>query len=144
MATVPSATDALDYKEVTDSPFPSFQEFEKGPVLPWLIIKWFGTLTRQEDKLEELHRLWPAWWFAPLNAENFKDLCPTFIRTAECDPLRDEGEAYALKLAQAGNKVTLKRYQGSVHTFMFWPGVKAKEEYDLDSIEALKAAHRVD
>jgi acetyl esterase/lipase len=42
----------------------------------------------------------------------------TVIYTAECDPLRDEGEAYARRLVEAGNEVILKRFKGVPHPFM--------------------------
>jgi acetyl esterase len=45
-------------------------------------------------------------------------LCPSFIVTAGFDPLRDEGEAYACKLAQAGVRTLLRRYDGFVHGFL--------------------------
>ena len=55
----------------------------------------------------------PAWWLSPILAPNFAGLCDTFIRTAECDMLRDEGEAYGMKSIAAGNRGTMKRYLGS-------------------------------
>lgn len=141
MATVLPAVEGLAYKDYTDSPFPSFHEFYRGPVLPWARIKWFGNLTMSEDKQAELRSLWPDWWFSPLRAPNFRGLCPSFIRTGECDPLRDEGEAYGMKLVAGGNTVTMKRYLGSPHTFPHLTGLKQKAQYDLDSIAALKEAH---
>lgn len=143
MPSVPATTACLSYKDPSDSPYASFREFANGPVLPWASIKFFGNYTMPEDQREALRAMWPDWWFAPVGSavENLKGLCPTFVRTGECDPLCDEGEAYALKLAQAGNKVTIKRYLGSAHTFMAWPTLGKKKEYDADSIQALREAH---
>lgn len=143
MASVPPATDGLAYKHYTDSPFASFYEFYRGPVLSWDRIKWFGSLAMPEDKQAELRSMWPDWWLAPIRAPNFRGLCPAFIRTAECDPLRDEGEAYAMELVAGGNDVKIKRYLGSPHIFMSLKMMKQKEQYDLDSITALKEAHGV-
>jgi acetyl esterase len=53
----------------------------------------------------------------PALAKSFANLPPAFVLTAEVDPLRDEGEAYAEVLRKAGVSVKLKRYNGVCHGF---------------------------
>jgi acetyl esterase len=52
-----------------------------------------------------------------LQAEDLADLPPAYVATAGFDPLRDEGEAYALRMRDAGVRVTLRRHPGLVHTY---------------------------
>jgi acetyl esterase len=58
------------------------------------------------------------WRFAPLNAPDVDDVAPACVLLAECDPLVDEGLAYADKLRAAGVPVELDLVRGVTHDFI--------------------------
>lgn len=60
---------------------------------------------------------------SPLLAPDLTGLCPTLLVTADHDPLRDEGRAYAARLMEAGNAVTFREWPGTTHGFMIMAGV---------------------
>jgi acetyl esterase len=89
----------------------SYREFAQGYQLTKPEMEWFRDqyLSSAEDRRHP-HA-------SPLLERNLRGLPPALIITAECDPLRDEGEAYAKRLEEAGVTVTSTRYAGMIHPF---------------------------
>ncbi|MFJ8912119.1 alpha/beta hydrolase [Amycolatopsis sp. NPDC102389] len=101
---------------VTDANFEteSYQRFAEGYFLALDGMKWFwDQYTTDPAQRAEITA-------SPLRAslDELAGLPPALVITAEADVLRDEGEAYAAKLRQAGVPVTAVRYQGIVHDFV--------------------------
>jgi acetyl esterase len=72
---------------------------------------------------------------APLRAD-LRELPPTTVLVAECDPLRDEGEAFIARLQAAGVSVTARRYPGMVHGFAGLPQVTPTANVAIDDAAA--------
>ncbi len=89
----------------------SMRQNAEGYFLERESMRWFdGHYLRDERDRED-------WRFSPLRADSLAGLPAAFVLTAEFDPLRDQGEAYAHRLEAAGVPVELRRYDGCFHGF---------------------------
>lgn len=78
---------------------------------------------------------------SPLHAPDLSGLPPALVITAEYDPLRDPGEAYARRLAEAGVPTELRRYDGQIHAFFVVPAAIERARECMDEVaEALRKA----
>ncbi|MGK6325278.1 alpha/beta hydrolase [Sphingomonas sp. DT-51] len=106
----------LLFYPVTDASMstPSYQKFAEGPWLTKPAMAWFwDAYLPDASKRADIH-------VSPLNATaaQLQGLPPALVITDENDVLRDEGEAYARKLAAAGVPTTSVRYNGTIHDFV--------------------------
>jgi acetyl esterase len=112
---VPLVQQVLFYP-VTDAAFDtgSYRQFAEGYFLRRDAMRWFwDQYTTSERERAQITA-------SPLRAfaDQLTGLPPALVITAEADVLRDEGEAYANKLREAGVPVTAVRYQGVIHDFV--------------------------
>lgn len=103
----------------------SMHELATGYMLSRDLMQWFWQcyLSRPEDGANPLA--------SPLRASALAGLPPATILTAEFDPLRDEGEAYADRLRAAGVPVVARMYPGMIHDFPQMPLVTEVAERAL-------------
>jgi acetyl esterase len=111
--TPPLAYQALIYP-VLDYAFDtaSYRDYGDDYFLTKDMMMWFW----QHYLRDQAYGLHPQ--AAPLRAQNLCGLPPTLLLTAEFDPLRDEGEAYAERLQAAGGEVEYRCYAGLIHGFL--------------------------
>lgn len=95
-----------------DGPFPSRTGHAGGPTLTARTMDYFSRHAFGPDARAGDLRA------APLRAASLAGLPPAFIQLAAFDPLRDEGIAFAQRLSDEGNDVTLVEYHGLAHGFI--------------------------
>jgi acetyl esterase len=91
--------------------WPSRRRYAEGFLLDEVAIEWFFRHYIAGDERRD-------WRFAPLEADSLDDLAPATFALAECDPLCDEGLAYADRLRMAGVPVALELWRGVTHDFI--------------------------
>jgi acetyl esterase len=101
---------------VTDADFDtaSYDQFAEGYFLTREAMKWFWDQYAPDVAVRSETTV------SPLRAslDELRGLPPALVINGECDVLRDEGEAYARKLIEAGVPVTAVRYMGTIHDFV--------------------------
>jgi acetyl esterase/lipase len=129
------------YYPVTDAAqdTASYREFADGPHLTAKAMAWFwDAYTTDPAERAEITA-------SPLRAtlDDLAGLPPAFLIVDENDVLRDEGEAYARRLTEAGVPTTSVRYNGTLHDFMMLNPVRdtqASRAATAQAIAVLKAA----
>ena len=116
MASRPRAAAQVLFYPATDADLDTgtYQRYAHGPWLTREAMRWFwDSYLPDRARRSEITA-------SPLQAttDQLRGLPPALIINAEHDVLRDEGEAYARKLSQAGVPVTQVRYGGTIHEFV--------------------------
>ncbi len=124
---------------VTGSPWDdraSYTENGEGYMLTHEAMIWFADHYLGDDSAARANP-----WFAPIVAPDLSGLPPAHVMTAEFDPLRDEGEAYAARLAAAGVPATMTRYDGIIHGFMGFAAILPQaRQAQLDAAAAIRSS----
>lgn len=92
--------------------FPSHQTYAKGYFLSRRSMEWYG------EQYIQTAQDWTDPRFVPGENPDLTELAPAVIITAECDPMHDEGAAYANALRRAGVPVLYRCYPGALHAFL--------------------------
>ena len=134
------AFQALVYPVVdldTNARFASREEFGGGDYfLSMRDMEWFNSLYLTDPATQVKD---PR--VSPLNSQDLHGLPPALVITAGCDPLRDEGKAYADKLAAEGVPVEYRCFEQTIHVFLsFAPIIPAGDEGLAFLAERLRAA----
>jgi acetyl esterase len=108
--------------------WPSCREAREGPGFRTGEMEWFWEqYLTDPDRADEPD-------CCPLRSPDHSGLAPALVLTAEYDPLRDEGEAYAQALQDAGVAVSRHRYDGLIHGFLRMPAVTPRADDALTLI----------
>ena len=114
---------------------PSFVQNAEGYLLSASAMRWFWAEYLGPDGDPD------SGYVSVLRAPDLSGLPPALVITAEFDPLRDEGEAYAEHLRAAGNDVTVHRYDGMIHGFAGMDDVVDEADAAIAEIGAFLRTH---
>jgi acetyl esterase len=106
----------------------SWRDFGEGLNLDTGDMDWFN------DNYLPQHAMRTDPYAAPLRAADLSGLPPAVVATASHDILRDQGEAYARRLEEAGVAVFARRYEGMVHSFFRYGELSAAAAAANDEI----------
>jgi len=106
--------------------YPSYEENTDSKPLNTAMLPWFYKYYLEDESQKNEPTA------SPILAESLSGLPPAIVITAENDPLRDEGEAYAKRLADAGVSVKTQRFDGVTHEFFGLAGAVGKAKDALD------------
>jgi acetyl esterase len=127
---LPLRAQALIYP-ITDSALntPSYREFADGHGLSAASMRRFWNLYLDGADGSDPDA-------SPLRAPDLAGAAPAYVLTAEEDVLRDEGDAYAAALREAGVSTELVRWPGTIHGFFRWLAVAAAAREAIDAVGA--------
>ena len=114
---------------------PSFVDYADGFIVSTEDMRWYWRqyLATPDDAA--------SIFACPLRAEDLAGLPSTLVITAGCDPVRDDGERFARRLAEARVPAELSRYEGVLHGFLAMEGTIAKAEPALAEAAAFLRRH---
>ncbi len=95
--------------------------------MAWFLANYIGVPDREAEL---------DWRITPLRAPDLRGVAPAIVVTAEYDPLRDEGRAYADRLEEAGVPVVRLPYDGLIHGFF---GLSALFDASRDALQRIGA-----
>jgi acetyl esterase len=108
----------------------SFKRAGTGFNLTLAAMSWFRDLYLNDSKEAD------DWRASPLRAQDLKNVPPAYVTTAGCDPLCDEGEAYAKLLERNGVPVKFRHFPGQMHGFVAMSGFVAAADQALSDVGA--------
>ena len=112
--------------------YPSARTFAEGFLLTKANMDWYEAQFVPDPAAKEEA--------SPLRAADLSGACPALVVTAGFDPLRDEGEAYAEALREAGVKTILRRHPGQVHGFFNMTAFASAREAISETAGVLRAS----
>ncbi len=120
---------------VTDHPSRAHESYKSngsGYGLDANLMRWFWAVYAADTRVDEPD-------VAPLRCPSLCGLPPTYVATAEYDPLRDEGMAYVQRLRAAGVDVTHAHAPDMHHNFAVHPGTVARFPQSVQALEHMAA-----